>query len=205
VDALADSFPSSSSYNYAVNNPISIIDPDGRDTLLMHVAFNEDKSTKQTAVFDVSFSLISNGSETVIELEDAMSMISNKEEDERGTDNSLRSKELYKLTYDQLSDHNGEEGWENTIRVTSSGVFIHPGEDYFWFGGCKGVTCNLETSEGNEPKTEKSESISALQKIRDLYDEQCNLTGNKFLLKPNSRAYDVTPVAPNQTVKKYKP
>jgi len=205
VDALADSFYSWNPYHYAVNSPLSVTDYNGMDTLIMHIAFNLDKSTEQTAVFNVTFSLVSSGVEAEIELDEAMSMISDRQEDKRG-DNSLSEEKSYKLTFDQMSAHMNQEGWENTIRVTNFGVFIHPGTDFFDFGGCKGVTCELKVTEGEEPRTDFDKSKSALQKVRNLYDSQDNLTGDKFLLKPNSTAtYSVYRNKKERTKKKIGP
>lgn len=188
-----------SPYAAFANNPIWFVDVNGMDTLVMNrSSVQVDKSTGQSNIYIVTFSLIKDGVES--NLNTKMYMIDNAKASKKG-DNGLR-KESYKLKWDQLSAMTGEENWENTIRVTEFGVFIHPGNDNHDFNGCYGLSCDEPetfTDYGPTPTVEdevrlpRGTTIESLQLVRDLYNQvngksEKNLTGDKFILKTNSKA-----------------
>jgi RHS repeat-associated protein len=187
VEPLAKKFHSWSSYNYVVGNPVLVIDPDGRDTLVIHMSQQLPELSKgNTGVYLITFSRIIQGVEikTSIGGYENFYMMSNTDHDNRH-DNDLQDKEYYKLIFDQMSGH---PQWKNTIRVTWDGVFLHPGADEGDSGGCKFLCFEkpYENSRGN-PAFYFSETIESLNMIRQMYDDiSSTLTGDKFLLKSNS-------------------
>lgn len=188
-----------SPYAAMSNNPIWFGDADGRDTLMMHRKLlpEYNKYDSQVQIYKVTFSIIRNGVEE--KLDQTMYMMANAEFSKKGY-NAL-PEAYYKLTWDQLTDHSGEEGWENTIRVFK-GVFIHPGKGPSHFGGCVGVTAQLPHKENTSPDGKTgwvtiSNTSKALGLIRKMYDDangtENNLTGDKFVLKNNSVAKSSPP------------
>ena len=187
VDPLADKFFEFTPYHYTVNNPINVIDPDGRDTLNIHRGqLNEKLSDEFTNVWDLTFSLTKNGVTEEVSLPDGtpkLYMIGNKEYDSKG--DNLLTKDSYVLKFEDMSISE-QAGWDNTIRVTEFGVFIHPGNSSSSFRGCKGVCkdFNIDAT-GFRAKNTRA----TLNEIRGLYDKYAdNLTGSKFLLQINSIA-----------------
>ncbi len=206
VDALADSFPTWSPYNYAVNNPVLVTDPDGNDTLVMHVAFSATLSNKYFNVFTVSYSLITNGKEQAVNIEGSLFMFSNKKSDEKG-ENSLNQDKFYgirarrrKKSQDRIDSDPGTwgEAYKNEFNIVkidengdeqqigARGVFIHYGNNYTHFDGCKGL-CEFPRKR-KATITSLEGSISALSKMQKIYAKfESRLTGQKFLLEPNSQ------------------
>lgn len=185
-----------SGYATFANNPIMFVDDNGNDTLVVHRSAKlESMKSGNADIYLVTFSVIQNGVEKA--MDGVMYMYGDKEANKRG-DNGLRAKNTYKLSWDQLSNHNGDAGWENTIRVTDFGVFIHPGVGTQDFEGCYGL-CEQKPNEFSLGDT-KYHSIDwqgsqdALQKVRDMYNEANGgesggkLTGDKFILKSRSEA-----------------
>jgi len=77
-------------------------------------------------------------------------------------------------------------------REEADEVFIHTGNVYYNYAGCKGV-CRESTTQYDD--YQESEVFygknvqGTINLIRDLYDKhESNLTGDKFILKPNSTA-----------------
>ncbi|MGH1336865.1 MAG: RHS repeat domain-containing protein [Aureispira sp.] len=194
IDPLSQKFTEWSPYNFVTNNPINIIDPDGRDTFLVrrsaHIVSLSDDLAK---VSELSFYIIKNGVETKLSLpnEEVVYMLNNAGHNDRD-DNGLTQKEFYKLRYDQMSEH---ANWVNTIRVTEDGVFIHQARNISWVSGCRGVCTEYEIDEDWGFSTKKSNSIETLFKIRNLYDTyEDQLSGDKFLLQiTESRAPSLPP------------
>jgi len=195
LDPLASKFPNWSDYVYVVGNPLSYTDPDGKDTLVMHRSkaiqdFND--FDEGAVVFEISFSLIEDGQEKMLDKQ--MYMLGSAFAMEYG-ENSLPN-EFYPLKWDQMSFHRGQEGYENTIRVTSFGVFLHPGNYWYDFAGCYAISCNEPELiiEGNDPTVFLSDSRGGLTTLRNIYNEANggedgnNFTGSKFLLRTNSSA-----------------
>jgi RHS repeat-associated protein len=186
-----------SPYATFANNPIWFSDPDGADTLILHRSsplqqFANDKSN----VYLVTFSIVRDGVEQ--KLEETMYMIDRKEAGSRD-DNSLNKPE-YKLKWDYMSWTRGSgtlgDGWDDQIRVTEDGVFVHPGNSYSNFDGCYGVTESepeIQDAGNGETLAFISNTGVAQEKIRTIYnqvDQAGKLTGDKFLLKTNSQAVE---------------
>ena len=199
MDPLAGEFPTLTPYHFVANNPILIMDPDGRDTLVMH---RSPKLTKEerTAIFGsldqidfggdleiyiVSFSIIENGTESTVG--PRMYMFANPTYSQTG-DNGL-PKESYTLKFDKMKY--GEHR-DNDIRVTEFGVFIHPGNNTLSWKGCYGLSENPDLSVSNNGYLTVSNTAIAQQTVRDLYNAANggangnSLTGEKFLLRTNS-------------------
>lgn len=178
------------------NSPLYYADPDGKDTLVFHrSARSESIKSGNADIYLVTFSVIQNGVERAVD--GVMYMYGDQEANKRG-DNGLRAKDVYKLTWAQLSNHDGDAGWENTIRVTDFGVFMHPGVGTEDFEGCYGLSEQQPNEEViGDTKYHSIDwqgSQDALQKVRDLYNEANGgegggkLTGDKFILKSRSEA-----------------
>ncbi len=180
-----------SSYAAFANSPIWIIDLTGRDSIIVHRSPVVTEGWN-TNLYVVTFSYIQNGVETNLstDIGDKFYMIGNKSQELRG-DNGLK-KEFYKLGInDKMSNH---DGWDETIRVTSFGVFIHRGKNVSWIGGCKIVTTDVSIDGGtNDAESTLDASIQAPMAIKRLYNEyKSDLTGDKILLKTNSYAPGAT-------------
>ncbi|MBX7243659.1 MAG: RHS repeat-associated core domain-containing protein [Bacteroidia bacterium] len=219
VDGLAEKFSGWSSYHYVLGNPTRFADVDGNDTLVLNILMNHKLSTIQTSVYDVTFSLVSNGIWESIKMDKPIYMVSNLRDDETGKndlptnieerkalddkiDNDLEQHEYYSLKFDQMKRHNGDKGWENTIKITAFGVFLHPAGDVFDLAGCKSlitdfayrkdkiVSYNFSTFKDEEiydlTWSSFQSTVEALEIVRSLYNiYNKSLTGQKFLLKNN--------------------
>ena len=144
---------------------------------------NPALSTENTFVYKITFSIIKDGVEST--LHTTMYMFSNANFDVIGY-NALPNSE-YTLEWKQMESH---PYWINTLNVYKN-AFIHKGENYLWFEGCKALGCEEPVIENGEPYW--FDSQEALDKLRLLYDE-ANIDGkleeglNSFVLKTKSKA-----------------
>ncbi len=213
IDIMAKKNSGISTYSAFVNNPILYIDPSGNDTLIVHRSKdNSIDGDGITKIYILTFSVVRDGIETT--LNQKMYMMSNaKSEDREGNnhkDNDLHLKRFYKMVQKQMV---GFEKQGRQIKVTNYGNFIHPVMDVGWIGGCFGVS-NLppvringklvfpfsgdKIYEGKfvDDFTKKFgydfKSIEGgIYTMFRLYNEANSvsaLTGDKWLLKPNSTA-----------------
>ena len=208
VDALADSSVNFSPYNYTVNSPLLVLDPDGRDTLIMHLNLNTRLSNDYFNVFNVSFSLVIDNEEFIIELgpEWDIYSFSNKESDTKG-ENALNRDKFYGLRFQMMETHRQRaeqspsylDMYKNEIMITGidrngkprrigrRGAFFHYGFHFRHFDGCKGLCTEIVFKEDGEIITYDGSVKTALNKVKDVYDQVADqLTGQKFLLEPNS-------------------
>jgi len=197
-----------SPYAAFANNPIWFGDVDGADTLVMHRSEPIKEFTnfdKETIIYKVTYSVIRDGVEFYIDK--SMYMMASTYSASQG-DNGLPD-EYYNLEWDQMSHHDGQKNWENTIRVTDFGVFIHPGNSNVDFWGCAGLTCSDPIMANNKLGFDAivliENTVDALIEVRNLYNEvdgDGTLTGNKFILQTNSTAEDefatITKIKPRE-------
>lgn len=171
-----------SPYTCLGNNPIWIIDPNGDDSLIVHRS--EGEKVGNVMHYKLTFSIIRNGSEETVELElqqaTKYAMITNGQEQIliQAPENSD-----VELKWQQMNSHNGDEGYENTIRVVipykkSDGseysVFMHP-TSYTadWLAGCCATAAELDKNGmpvGESKQDRFDASVLALKQIRDLYN-----------------------------------
>jgi len=172
------------------------------DTLVIHRGMlNLYRSDDATNVWNVSFSIISDGEESPVLDENGdplvMYMISNSSSDKKG-DNYM-NKEVYPLTFQtrnkKLDDNgNPRKGYENEILVVGSPgrkQFFHPGNSYLHFDGCKGFCFNMDLAGERRVfvATTMKDSRAAHAAVRDVYEKiKPYLTGDKMILKTNSYA-----------------
>jgi hypothetical protein len=159
--------------------------PGVKDSIVMHRSQkNEKMSDKNTAVYGVSFSYVSNGEETPIDV--VMYMFSNIEGDAEGNN------ELTNVSYVLRFANMTSDEHYNEILVQGAGggqVFLHAGKNYGWFGGCKGLTYMFISTGKNGVKSSLEMSQIASNSVKALYDKYSSkLTGSKFILRPNSNA-----------------
>jgi RHS repeat-associated protein len=176
-----------SPYACFANNPIWFGDPNGADSLIMHIGEGKEvgDGNYKAKVYEVTFSYMKDGVERKLDTE-PMHLVTNLKHDNRD-DNSLSQRKHYKLIFWTMKN---APDWTETIIVRGApDVTIHRWENIHWFRGCKGVTKDLQYGEDNLPTTSLNESISAALSIRELYDKyKTDLTGDKFLLKVDSKA-----------------
>jgi len=192
-----------SSYACFANNPIWFSDPNGKDTLLMHRGGGKEQGTSlgvTALIYPITFSIIENGIETTINTGHTFYMVSNADRDRyvesANKDNELTKQPYYPLSIGPLmTNHDGrgpygefETVYLEVIKVGNDGVFLHQWQNVSWFGGCKGLTTNLQIN-SKGPVTTLAESIEANNIVKGLYNYHLSkLTGAKFLLKTNSNA-----------------
>jgi RHS repeat-associated protein len=196
-DPLADDFWGWSRYNYVMGNPAILVDPNGMDTIFINrYELDEDLSDEFTNVWRISFTLVSNGVATPLKLADGTStlyMFGSAINDKDG-DNFL-NKSAYKLSFAKMPSH---PDFENTIRVTDFGVYIHQGNDMTSFQGCKGVCKTYSTTDRHWDSEDGRGPISifssgtgeltsqTLREIHNMYNQyEQHLTGDKFILRTN--------------------
>jgi hypothetical protein len=183
-----------------MNNPAILVDPNGMDTIFINRhELDEDLSDEFTNVWRISFTLVSNGVATPLKLADGTSdmyMFGSAIRDLKG-DNFLK-KPAYKLSFEEMPSH---LSFENTIRVNEFGVFIHQGNSWNDFSGCKGVCKTYTTDYPWEFRTPEApvfgsgpgeSTAQTLREIHDMYNQyEQQLTGDKFILRTNYK--DVSP------------
>lgn len=82
--------------------------------------------------------------------------------------NALNTKDINPISFDQMTRHNGQKEWENTIRLYKA-IFAHPGDPNF-NSGCK-VICRSSDYNWNLSRSQiAKDTREPLQAIRDLYN-----------------------------------
>jgi len=174
------------------NNPLWFIDPNGRDTLMVHRSGPiAEMSDGNSTFYDVTFSMVSNGVSTT--LPGRMLMLANANS-ERHIPHTALPDDYYKLTAQNMPSHSAFDG--QSIHVFK-GVYIHPGNTYENFAGCLGVNEDMElTGWTGEPGTtiqglgpDSWKAVGAIIEMRNDFD--ATLTGDKFLLQTNSTAPEI--------------
>ena len=153
------------------NNPLKYIDLKGADTLNVY----RSKVIKQIKgygdveidVYELRFEIIKDGKSLK---QDLVLYMYAKHRYESVGDNGMNKKDIYPIKFDQMSRHNGQKNWENTIRLTGFGVFAHPGDPSF-NTGCKAICFDQDYDFKNKQYNQSFEDTTkALQAIRDLYN-----------------------------------
>lgn len=174
-----------SPYATYANNPIWFSDPDGADTLMMHRSEALKSSNSKSTFYTVTFSIVKNGVEKVIDKK--MLMMANTNAQKRMPHTALNNPE-YKLTIKSMPSH---PDLKPSIHVTA-GVFIHPGNFYHSFDGCYGLSKKLTPTTFNTDGVDNlgiENTTNSIQSVVDLYNKfSSDLTGDKFILKTNSTA-----------------
>ena len=194
IDPLAEKFSSWTPYNFVMDNPLNIVDPDGKDTLVVHRSAPQDGlGDSKTQIYVMTFSIIQNGVETVLP-ENGL-IIGNKEYAQKIPYTALKEPE-YTLKWQEMPSF----PWlESTINITK-GSYFHQGNDWEDFKGCYGMSFDRSISEfnkvsylGNYTTIGITNTLPALKQVRGMYDQfngpkQDQLTGEKFILRTNSVA-----------------
>jgi len=167
-----------------MNNPLLYADPDGRDTLRMNRS--NLNTIGNTDIWHVTFSYIKEDVENQIVLPDRTAdlyMFGNHNSDQKGI-NSMTDQEVYPIYFEQMKSHDGERGWENTIKLLDKGrgLFLHPANKNEHLDGCKSVSDCYKID--NQGEVKFVDSFYFLKQIRLLYNSvESNLTGEKFQLR----------------------
>jgi len=191
-----------SPYTGMYNNPLKYIDVKGRDTLniyrskLLKTYGADEDGNYGLDTYMLTFEIIKDGKRLK---QDLVLYMYARHDYERAGDNALERNQVYPIKFDQMSDHRGQKGWENTIRLNNAGVFIHPG-DPTYNRGCKAVCRESDVPFGNRSYRETFDSTQkALQDVRDLYnttDQQGMffITGRQILNTINIIPRGITPM-----------
>jgi len=198
VDPLAEKFVNQSPYNFVINNPLLIVDPDGMDTLVVHAMMLDPKTNPElttssgiqhTVAFQLTFSLIRNKEEIPIKPqtkngESTFYMVVPLSQFQKGNNATyIEGKEEWvPIRFENYISNNSGTEYFNAIRlkyVDKKGrrILSHLGYGSSSSSGCHVPTCELtEKSWKNLPDSHKwyikaSESQEILDMIRDLHDE----------------------------------
>jgi RHS repeat-associated protein len=138
--------PAESPYVGFANNPISFGDPDGKDTLRMHLQ-QVNSPAKNSVIFKVTFELIVKGASKIVEAPMNLSGSSDiyfgmPKENYRG--GNVLSKSGYDIYFQRMASHwqLSKEWNENTILIdppsgeSDRGQFAHPGNSLDASAGC---------------------------------------------------------------------
>ena len=207
------------------NSPLFYVDPDGKDTLVVHRSRDFVQSGR-AKFYRITFSVIRNGVQTALE-QPHMWMFANAKAEKRG-DNSLRRRKYFKMSQDLMSHHLATFGGDRErteaelgreIRVGTYGNFIHSGGDADSFDGCFGVTCYPPLLPDEFPLLKEGQilggadvpivtrtpngqpvegGIHAMFRIYDEANAAGKLIGDKWLLQPGSESTSVERIEPRE-------
>ena len=195
-----------SPYAAFANNPIWFGDYDGQDTLRMNIKRAWDDS--RAILYKVTFSLVRQGQEEAVDfgsnLHIAQSTGSFVDGNRLGYLTPESESKTFNLSFDKMSRH---PNWENTIRVTDFGVFIHHGPvvDGIWSTGCficmrdpsdifgillappsSGKHEIMSYEDKKERKEHSIETLAAIRSFYDLYKNESTTSTFGFQLVTNS-------------------
>ena len=196
------------------NSPLFFVDPDGKDTLVVHRS-REFITSGKAKIFRITFSVIRNKAQEAVVMP-AMYMIANAEKDSK-PGNSLSAEPFYKLIERMMPKALNSVGGDlqeaealfgRMIAILgTNGQFIHAGSEADTFNGCFGVSNMPPLMPGDYPIT--SAQLTATQddpqqraiggatveggmhtlfRVYDEANQAGQLTGDKWLLQPNSQA-----------------
>jgi RHS repeat-associated protein len=193
VDPLAEKHAGWNPYHFVMGNPLSLIDPDGRDTIAINRGrYREDLSDEATMVFDASISYIKNGVESSLSLPDGSTSLYMFGDRARGEINSLPNP-VYNLIWKDMPNRTTDQNRGRQINIAGR-VYIHPGNDWGDFAGCKGlcrtfILRNLSDTEQEKfPGSDKlfygNDTGTTIDLLKQLYkSKEPSLTGSKFILR----------------------
>jgi hypothetical protein len=152
-----------------------------KGTLEINISRNNNLSSETANVWDASLSFVSEkGERTFLQVNGHNQFyLFGSALYDKFDDNDLQDKSVYTLRYDHMKNH---PEWENNIRVTEDGVFIHNGyyPDLSGFQGCKGVGTTYEKIYDSLYFGDWKATLSS---IRASYEEfESRLIGEKFIL-----------------------
>jgi RHS repeat-associated protein len=206
IDPHAEKYVNWSPYSWVAGNPINIIDPDGRDTLYIHLKRVETpkENNKNTVIFKLSFSIVQDGVE---------SSVSDDSEDENSDMYLMILSEYWKGGNKWAKENESEEfsvrfedykEYKNSIRIkyinkNLDRILAHYGKDTGWSIGCAIPTTSIgefkdfENLDGNVIENYFIKSKNAqevLDSIKEIYMKYIPSTESKDdksrqVLQPN--------------------